>query len=66
MVFPIFSLLSLISSPQILSYACSTYSNTIHLCRCLSPFSTFSRPSPTQPFLPSRTSLSALRRAITV
>ena len=39
MVFPIFSLLSLISSPQILSYACSTYSNTTHLCRCLSPFS---------------------------
>ena len=32
-MFPIFSLLSLISSPQILSYACSTYSNTTHLCR---------------------------------
>jgi hypothetical protein len=54
MVFPIFSLLSLISSPQILSYACSTYSNMTHLCRCLSPFSTFSRPlPPTQPFLSS-------------
>jgi hypothetical protein len=41
MVFPIFSSLSLISSPQILSYACSTYSNPTHLCQSDSSLSLF-------------------------